>query len=329
VILVHGIWDRSDTWNTFTPLLDDPRFFVRAVDYNSSLGIILSATPAYRNSILMTATANALGFSYTEPIVLDKVQREISTFEHSGNSTGIEIAAIQADVVAHSMGGDIARAITVDHDFLNDSTLGQGIFHKLITIDTPYFGTPLAGQLLEDGNSCVRNILARKGNIAFESVTTPLGTFNGAVFDLEGDGSGGSLSTALNSLRQPNVHPVPTTVIAGIMTAQNRASVFSSIAANYIRARCPTDFLAESLTASDWSDVFLGQNSDAIVPLESQMNGLPGPPFSGFVHSDGTETLGFTWPSVLDESRPPQAVHRIPARVIDLLNTPVWSLPAY
>jgi hypothetical protein len=84
--------------------------------------------------------------------------------------------------------------------------------------------------------------------------------------------------------------------------------------------------LAVNLTPTGWTTVF-GEANDAIVGLSSQLNNLsadPGQLFTndgsgrGFVHSPGTERLGFLGPSVLDPSA-------VPSQVINLLNTPISS----
>jgi len=72
--------------------------------------------------------------------------------------------------------------------------------------------------------------------------------------------------------------------------------------------------LAQVLTPTLWPSVF-GQASDAIVPLQSQENGIAGAVrATGVVHSGGTESLDFIGPAELD------AASGVPAQVVDLLN---------
>ena len=75
--------------------------------------------------------------------------------------------------------------------------------------------------------------------------------------------------------------------------------------------------MADNFTAQNWPTIF-GQDSDAIVPLTSQLNGLQGSQFTA-VHSRGAVRLGFGPPQELEE------VTGIPDKVIELLNTPVTS----
>jgi triacylglycerol esterase/lipase EstA (alpha/beta hydrolase family) len=94
--------------------------------------------------------ANSLGLQYNGPRVLANVEAWIESFKSGQNPAGLTVASIQADIVAHSMGGIITRYFAAFLFFLNDvsfPTFGQGPVHKLITIDIPHFGTPLATQL--------------------------------------------------------------------------------------------------------------------------------------------------------------------------------------
>ena len=57
------------------------------------------------------------------------------------------IDASQVDIVAHSMGGLMARGFTQQSDYKNDDNNMKGYIHRLITIGTPHFGAQLAGIL--------------------------------------------------------------------------------------------------------------------------------------------------------------------------------------
>jgi esterase/lipase superfamily enzyme len=61
-----------------------------------------------KNVNVNNISANALGFSFNAPIVLKQIRQQISEFEQSQ-----AVAAVQADVVAHSMGGDIVRTMVI------------------------------------------------------------------------------------------------------------------------------------------------------------------------------------------------------------------------
>ena len=51
------------------------------------------------------------------------------------------------------MGGDIMRTVASLPTFLSADTYGVGPIDKLITIGTPHLGSPLAIQLLQEGDN--------------------------------------------------------------------------------------------------------------------------------------------------------------------------------
>ena len=148
---------------------------------------------------------------------------------------------------------------------------------------------------------------------------------SGGMGDLQGDGFGGGLSAALNTIRKPNGHEVPTALIAGKMDGNNLAGLACmACGAFLLRQKCG-DPLATKLTPTGWPTVF-GQDSDGIVPLISQSN-LSGPAATvpGLVHSSGLVGvlgLSFNGPNELD---PLGLVNTIQTSVIRLLNAPTQS----
>lgn len=320
VVLVHGLWGDPADWNGFTALTNDPmkRFFVQLASFNLRFGGAVSASvPAYPADVLATTRQNTLGFAFNAPLVMMEIQQSIIDFRKSNN-----VAAAQADVVAHSMGGNVTRTLENLPGFTKN---GVGLVHKMITVDTPHLGTPLAIQLLAQNNTCTRNLLASFGNIAFQSVTLGGQSVNGGAGDLSGDGKGGNLSQALQNMQKPNGHEVPTALVGGTINATNLAGLnCSGCAAAIIRLRCGTswlgmgDPLATNLTVTGWPTVFGGGKSDAIVPLTSELaNLMTGTTtFDGAVHSPGVLNLNFARPDVLH-------LAAVPMRVIDLLNEPI------
>jgi len=200
--------------------------------------------------------------------------------------------------------------------FLSDNTFGQGYIHKMITIDTPHLGTPLASRMLSSSEvgGCVERLLARKGAFVINSVG--IGGFalvDGAVNNLA------TGSQALANIANQGPRPLPTGLIAGTQP--------HFIAPDALAIVCSAvgDPLAQAdVSGSLWSSVVFGDEpNDAIVPISSQLDGLSGGfTFSGVVHSTGSEWplgLGFGPPSVLDRD----AQTGIPSTVIQLLNTPI------
>jgi pimeloyl-ACP methyl ester carboxylesterase len=334
VVLVHGLWDDSSTWSNFTPILTARKqnFFVETANYSSPLTGIVATSPTagavppatYTDDQLAMAKASALGFAYNAPTVLSEINQAITDFKIANNA-----AAVQADIVAHSMGGDITRFVRYVGGFASSINFGSGSIHKLITIGTPHLGSPLATQLLEANNACVAGLLAGSGSISFRTVTlaAPQGTVSGGVADLVGNGKGGGLSSALEQLQSSFVIPIPTAVVAGVMSDTNLNGVgcffgkYGICAAQYIRKHCggknPGDPLAQNLTVAGWPTV-LGGASDAVVPVTSELNNTsptsPAMEVSGVIHSRGMESLDFMGPVELDSAS------GIAAQVIVLLN---------
>lgn len=307
VVLIHGLWDSPAAWDRFTAVTNDSRFFVRRVDFSSAVTGILSSTPSYDSSDLKLVRSNALGFSYNAPAVLAQLRSFLAEFRHAEN-----VAAAQADVVAHSMGGDLARTIALAGDFLSNDSFGKGLIHKLVTIGTPHLGTPLATKILQNGNACVRELLAGKGSISLDTATIANSEVRGAVGDLEGDGRGGSLSPALSAFSDHQ--PFPTAFLAGSINTNNTKGLDCTICvAAYIRFHCSDAPLAKALTSKGWETVF-GQANDAIVPQTSQLDGGNGQVVAGVIHSGGVANLSFKGPDELDGGS------GIPAKVVDLLN---------
>ena len=331
VALIHGLWDDWKAWNKFAPLVTgpqtvDPKFSVLRVSYDDRIGsLITSSTPSY--SQLSKARANSLGFLYNAGGVLKQIRKWMEDFKGGHNPANIKVAAVQADIVAHSMGGDIARTLGLPA-FVDTNTFRQGVVHKVITIDTPHLGSAVATNLSHQTNSCLQDFLASKGKFSFQSVVLQHAPFTpGAIGDLIGDLTDVPLSQALEDIRSQSVRAIRVALVAGIYT--NFSSLNSSVAPSFLRNRyfgCPNDPLAQALTETGWPSVFEGNPNDAIVSLNSQWNGAPGAggfQISGVVHSDGTTSLGFAPPSVLDPGTSTAGF------VIQLLNTPLTNSAYY
>lgn len=331
VVLVHGLWGDKTGWDSFKPLIGDSCFSVSKADYSGYIGNrILAFTPiidfGVKGPVVSWARANSLGFSYNAPNVFREIGDAVNGFKFGGNPVHVPVAAVQADIVAHSMGGDIARTIPTLPNFLAGSPIGMGNMHKLITIDTPHLGSVLATDLLELQNTCVRQVLDLAGNFSFDSVQFYSGATTGAVGDLQ------LLSPAIHVIQNPqnpNVHKVPTALVAAKLGPLQLQALDSppgeSLTLQVIcGATILSNPLAADLTETGWPTLFDGEDNDAIVPLSSQVNGgavIAPNPFTA-THSAGAEALGFGPPQVLDQDS------GIPSRVIDLLNTPVTD-PVY
>ncbi|HET9184453.1 MAG TPA: hypothetical protein VFP59_20210 [Candidatus Angelobacter sp.] len=328
LVLIHGLWsDWQTAWNAFAPLVSgpnvvDPRFSVLRANYNSLVGPqIQSSTPAYPAGDLQTARANSLGFEFNASAVLDQMAQWLQTFRSGTNPARIPVAAAQFDVVAHSMGGDIALTLPLLNRFQSTSNFLLGAIHKIVTIGTPHLGSPLPSHVLDPASGCIRNVLKSTGFV-FDTVTLSNTVVSGAIGDLDtGSIALQAIHSGFPGLIPPNTAPIPTALIAGQYTSWTTLDCTVCIA-SLIRHWCSSDPTAQLLTGDGWQSIFAGQDprNDSMVPVTSQLNGRAdgdGFVFQGFLHSPGLEELDFAGPSETDPNT------KISNEVIQLLNTPV------
>lgn len=125
VSLVHGIWGGPGDFTELQGDLEARGLIVDAVDYGQD-----------------GASFSSLDIRSNRPVgTLDAVIR--SRLRASRNAG---FAVTRVNVVAHSMGGLVTRTreIVLGSDYFRPSTFGGGDIHKLITIDTPHAGSPIA-----------------------------------------------------------------------------------------------------------------------------------------------------------------------------------------
>jgi pimeloyl-ACP methyl ester carboxylesterase len=223
VFLIHGIWGGPDDWNTFSALKSDHRFDTLPADYHQTAGDSVSAN---------------------EPGVLAQLREWLWSYELTYN-----IAAIQADVVGHSMGGLIARDIEADLSTHSSENRLQGVIHKLITIDTPHTGSQFATRLA-DFPPCWA---------AFDYANHPVA---GGVFDLM---PGSALLTSLNSASLQVTHAH---AIVGTANTNQQGAVLNSSDGKEIEFWCPT------ILSGCFGSVFNGDASDLVVSESSQQHGF-------------------------------------------------------
>lgn len=144
VVLIHGIWSSPSALSTLAQSLNEKGFSVCPecrVDYSRQSAD--SFHPVTGSKDIFTA--------------LKRTIREAR--RDAGRRS---VAAAQVDIVAHSMGGLVARGFLVtklggvdrgpsgeNSGYLLQSNFWQGSFHKLITIATPHFGTPAANYIMD------------------------------------------------------------------------------------------------------------------------------------------------------------------------------------
>jgi hypothetical protein len=318
VVLIHGIWSSGQgtfggfypanaqnlsLWNLMNPQKNE-------IDYSAPVPVTATNPPYFLP--LTQVGGNALGFSYNASNVLLQSMSLIANYAYSNN-----VAAVQADVVGHSMGGDIARTMPAVSFFAGNNNYGMGYVHKLITIGTPHNGTQVAVDLLPQGtllgsvdpNNCVRKSLEEFNYVSLQTATVNGVTVNGAIGDLQ-QGVSGSV-------------PFPTAYIGGTTESQNLSQLGSRFSKSATLYRiCGTlggEPLALRFTPAGWNQEFSGDpNNDGLVLLTSQLNGKPSTLiYPGMIHSPGLEVLNFSPPSEVDSAS------GIPDEVVNLLNESV------
>jgi hypothetical protein len=265
-------------------------------------------------------TGSALGFEYNAGVVQQQIRQHLAVFKTGRNPAAMSVAAVQVDVVAHSMGGNVTRTMPLLRDFVLGNTFGQGVVHKLITLDTPHTGSTLARLLVTQmmgGHYCVPYFLADwSTNIVLRTATLRgVGTVSGAVRDLVDYYP----SDALQRMDSQRIHQIPTATVAGVYT--NWASLTGNIATNLLHEICPQDLLAQHLTEQSWKTLFAG-DSDATVAVSSQDPFGTGRHFQNYVHSSGMVKLGFAPPVIVSNGE-------VASHVISLLNKPLSDTQNY
>jgi pimeloyl-ACP methyl ester carboxylesterase len=134
IVLVHGIWtDSTLSWKFthFKKALEDNNFNVSLADYGKY------------NATTFDPIAISEKGNYGIDSIRNATKEILQKYEDKG------IAASQVDIVAHSMGGLMARGLSQQSDYKNENNYMKGYIHRLITIGTPHFGAELAGILYD------------------------------------------------------------------------------------------------------------------------------------------------------------------------------------
>jgi pimeloyl-ACP methyl ester carboxylesterase len=273
VLFVHGVWSSGATWSEFQTNMqaDLPGLFTCEADYGGTSG----------DSVAINTK-----------IVLPEALKCLTKFKST-----FTISAGQLDFIVHSMGGLVSNNMPQFPGFFFGSTsYGLGYIHKLITIDTPYFGSPFALYLGMASQSC-KNL--------FAYVHQPVA---GAVTDLTPG------SALLNRLMQ------------GLPTGYWKFAISGQLSPTQVTsASNAIDFLAKSISAcasifntpqtappnfnfsfyfETAGDPYAGAN-DMIVAVRSQLGLLQNYShmISGFAHLSLT-MIPAGYPGVLDAVSP-------------------------
>jgi pimeloyl-ACP methyl ester carboxylesterase len=279
VVLVHGYLGSPKTWQTFEGVLNRSGFHAEAVAYPS--------TESFDPERFFLANK-------TVPALHDKILRVLNNVRARG------IAASRVDVVAHSMGGLVARSLVQFQQgklYTETGNFRRGYFHKLITVATPHFGTQLANSL--DGlKDCTVTLAGGTAVLVGTLIDLGVFVFAPATSDLK---------VGSAAIRHINETSVPSMTIVGIKPpTSNAEGVFR---------RFLGTFLIQSLDA-----IFFTDQHDLVVQARSQAGGSPLSPLNvvpNVVHTTLFDPLQIA----LAEPESP-GVHE---RLLQLLYAPVSS----
>lgn len=259
VLLVHGVWSSSATWNGLRDFLAARGFrFCDSADCVVNYGATQPAP-----SFDPRASDPEDQFAVDQLILA--TTSTLNAFREDG------IAAAQVDVVAHSLGGLLARSRVVqsgaERAYRRRDNFGRGDYHKLITIGTPHRGTPVANFL-----------------IANRAVTSSF--FDGATLEEYLAGTGHPIGPAIEQMQTNSVAlehlgatpDVASHAIIGIAPSQSHTEDLLNM-------------LPAALGYFISFDSLLGGNGahDVLVPRSSQAGGLPRRATTtvrGIVHAD-------------------------------------------
>jgi pimeloyl-ACP methyl ester carboxylesterase len=291
VLLIHGIWSGPSTWDQFEAVLNSSSLFnVYRVDYEATS--YMSVDFNTRNTV-------------------SQLIRFLGQFKSAK-----AVAAVQFDVIGHSMGGLIARDMVWDprSSPANPRTFGGGYVHKIITIDTPHDGSELAKRITNSTSAC---------KSIFQLANMPVG---GATQDLSPPGSSSSackgcgvLISKLDTLRLPYIHAIENQV------TNDQDAAASFIVASALTATGQNVICYNVFPEASFKGVFKGP-SDLLVSADSQQKGFSSGTTAtdispGYMHFHFPLPWLFIWtspaPGCLD------SMSGNPETVTNLLNTSI------
>jgi pimeloyl-ACP methyl ester carboxylesterase len=253
IVLVHGLWMNSDNAWVATKFADSLRcygFHYTFADYEE------------HNSETFDPCDNKVFGNYGIDSIRNAVHKILGEYRY------FSIAASQVDLIAHSMGGLMARGFVQQPDYKGKENYMKGSIHRLITIGTPHFGGPLSEFLYEhiddwyfcDGikpNRCrTGKIEPKKLRTIYSEGRIPID--KGAIEALIPN------SIAYSHLHQTNVKSY---AIAGSYR-RNATKSYDSQESYYKAVVGSDDFNLDK-------DAFEDCDNDLLVSITSQLGGLP------------------------------------------------------
>ncbi len=166
IILVHGVWS-SPYWSWevtgFKEFLERHGFCASTVDYEdyNDKTFDPNAEPKIGNQAIAELKSS--------------IQKVLEEYNKKN------ISASQVDIVAHSMGGLIARGLCQQNGYKAIENYMKGQIRRLITIGTPHFGAGLSGRLFGQKD----NWYSFKQQDNKDTFTAPWNSNYGKDFDYE------------------------------------------------------------------------------------------------------------------------------------------------
>jgi len=266
VMLIHGVWSDGSSWNS-DYVRNDQTHTTYAGDYKSTNG-----------SAFATNQTKVQGF----------INQSLTNFRRKG------YAGTQADVIAHSMGGLLTRLFAGTPNYMRPENLNKGDVHRLITLDTPHFGSNFANLLV-----ALHRVNPAKAESTVSGITGG-SIVNGAVCDLSENSpalavlaGGTSLkSQVITATGGPAGTPASPAQYWGGATFLGLKSFESALTAQYC-----TNYMFDPDTGTPICLNFafhfpqatvdgfrFREMNDAVVPLSSQQGGLGGFNFTEYIH---------------------------------------------
>jgi hypothetical protein len=243
VVLVHGLWSNNQTWVDMESELTSSHFATRLYEYADRKADGTAGLGNEGPSVVMGPRSLLL------PLTIDAACNGLRDDGY---------ACTRSDLVAHSMGGLMARKFVHDNVlFARPNNFQEGSVRRVLTLGTPYEGSPLASLLLyrnEHIHDCIED--DEPASPGLQNGDVEDATFWLAV-------SGHEVSSGVNDLvpnggiLQELRHPArarPTRVLYG--DVGRRYDLPGIITKNIEEAGCTYD------------EVF-GEDSDGIVPVSS------------------------------------------------------------
>jgi pimeloyl-ACP methyl ester carboxylesterase len=264
VMLLHGVWSDAGSWSK-DYLRNDASHTTFAGGYKSS---------------------NGASFATNQPKVQGFIDSALKLFRRKG------YGATQADVIAHSMGGLLTRLYAGSASFKRPDNLDRGDVHRLITLDTPHFGSNFANLLV-----ALHNVNPTRTESVVSGITGG-SVVGGAVCDLAENspalhalaggtslagqfitGSGGPAGTPTSPASYWNG-----ATIFGLKSFES--ALTDTYCTNWvIVGTTPVCTNYQPYFPQATVDAFrFRESNDAVVPLSSQQGGLAGIDFPAYIH---------------------------------------------